>query len=242
MKLNATYFTCFNKLTATVGLLVLCITVTHASWLPVKFSSINTGNTNLIQNAPGVIYASLDAIASEKSVIVKWVTASELNNSHFEVERSLDMKVFKTVALILDGFTAIGTGKSYQFKEDAVIVKNGKTVYYRLKQFNEDGISSYSPVLAVRLEEKPAASGIMLVSPNPVSENLSIRFNSTASGNAEIRIISLTGQTLLSKQSTIVKGVSHIPLEGFNKLSNGMYLAQLICKGSVVETQKLVKE
>lgn len=101
---------------------------------------------------PGIEYASLAATATDHSVFINWVTASETNNSHFEVERSTDMKVFKTVAMVLDGFAATGTnGKSYKFKEAAGDVKKGKTVYYRLKQIDNDNQVHYSAVMAVQM-------------------------------------------------------------------------------------------
>src|ERR1700754_1934897 len=72
------------------------------------------GSANATGNSGIVEYASLAATATDNGVMINWVTVSELNNSHFEVERSTDMKSFKTVAMVLDGFAATGTnGKSY---------------------------------------------------------------------------------------------------------------------------------
>jgi len=231
-------------MTIIVVTLFVFVTTANASGLPVKKSATQYMLNTLDTNAPGVVYASIDAVANEKSVIVKWVTASEYNNSHFEVERSFDMKLFKTVALVLDGFVAEGTGKAYAYKEAAGEVKNGKTVYYRLKQFNEDGGVSYSTIMAVRLLTNSTGStnAIMQVSPNPAANNLSIQVNSAVSGLAEIRVVSLSGQTLLSKQSTISKGYSNVVVEGLNKLNSGIYMTQLIMNGTVIDNQKLIKE
>jgi hypothetical protein len=242
MKLYSTFNVCFNKVLTTVVASSIFITAANASQLPVTSSPAHKYVIagNLPEVASGVVYASIDASANEKSVIVKWVTAAEFNNSHFEVERSLDLKAFKTVALVLDGFTADGTGKTYQFKENAGEVKNGKTVYYRLKQFDNDGKVSYSTILVVKLNE--AASSFMHISPNPLNDNLSINLNNIESGVAEIRIVSLGGQTLLSKQSIINKGTTSIQVEGLNKLTAGMYMAQLVLNGNVIESQKLVKQ
>ena len=108
-------------------------------------------NVNPSEPAADVIYASLAATATEKSVFINWNTASETNNNYFEVERSLDMSSFKTVALVMDGFASEGTGKRYGFKEDAGDVRKGKVVYYRLKQIDKDGVINYSPVMKVQL-------------------------------------------------------------------------------------------
>lgn len=110
------------------------------------------GNANATGNPGKVEYASLAATATDNGVMINWVTVSELNNSHFEVERSTDMKSFKTVAMVLDGFDATGTsGKSYKFKEAAAELKKGKTVYYRLKQIDNDNQVHYSTVMAVQM-------------------------------------------------------------------------------------------
>src|SRR6202007_1362214 len=97
-----------------------------------------------------VVYQSITVTKTEKSLILDWNTASEYRNSYFEVERSTNMTNFKTVALVLDGFATEGTGKKYAFKEDASVAKNGKPVYYRLKQFDEYGNISYSTVVKVQ--------------------------------------------------------------------------------------------
>ena len=154
--------------------------------------------------ATGIEYASLSANATEKAVFINWVTASEQNNSHFEVERSLDMKTFKTVAMVLDGFAATGTtGKSYKFKEDAGVVKNGKTVYYRLKQIDTDNKIHYSTVMAVQMNT------IVTVFPKAeVSNTTSVNLINTKNAAASM-VENENGQTLLSKQS-INTGIRNI--------------------------------
>lgn len=147
MKLSFTLSSSLKKITTViVGISVFVISASANNGLvfksPVSTSTLVTATIN-----SGVVYASLDAVVIDKSIIVKWVTASEQNNSHFEVERSSDMKNFKMVGLILDGFNAEGTGKAYKFKENTSILQDSKTIYYRLKQIDNDGKVSYSAVI-----------------------------------------------------------------------------------------------
>ncbi len=142
----------------------------------------------------GIEYASLAANATEKSVFINWVTSSEQNNSHFEVERSTDMNSFKTIAMVLDGFVAQGTGKSYKFKEDAGDVRKGKTIYYRLKQIDTNSQIHYSAVMAVQMNTT--------VTVFPAAE--ATKINSTGN-NTDLSVITI--QTLLSKQSNINTGL-----------------------------------
>ncbi len=106
----------------------------------------------------GVIYSSLTAAATEKTVVINWKTAAETENDFFIVEKSSDMQNFKTIALVLDGFAAEGTGKSYGFKEASGSVKDGKAVYYRLKQIDKNGMVNYSPILKVELNKQISIS------------------------------------------------------------------------------------
>jgi hypothetical protein len=97
----------------------------------------------------GVVYGSVNARTTEKSVIIDWKTLSEVNNNHFEVERSTDKVNFKTVAIVLDGFEGEGTGKIYSFKESISVLENAKVTYYRLKQIDAEGNSTYSALIEV---------------------------------------------------------------------------------------------
>jgi hypothetical protein len=157
----------------------------------------------------GIEYASLAATATENAVFINWVTASEQNNSHFEVERSTDMKAFKTVAMVLDGFNATGTstGKTYKFKEAAGDVKKGKTVYYRLKQIDNDNQVHYSAVMAVQMNTT------VTIYPN--------------------------SQTLLSKQTTISMGETNTSVAGSTELTTGVLNPGELILGTELYAPKL---
>lgn len=199
------------------------------------FANVSIPNGGILP----VSYLSFDGVVNDKSVLLKWITAQEMNNSHFEVERSFDMNNYTTIGMVLDGFAANGTGKSYQFKDNAAELQGKTIVYYRLKQIDIDGKATYSKVLAVRMQAKAGVT--MQASPNPFVENLNIRFNATETGIAQIRILNSYGQTLLSKQSPISKGYNNVQVDGLNGLAAGMYIAQLVLNGTVIDNQRVVK-
>jgi hypothetical protein len=180
------------------------------------------GTANASGNNPGTVeYASLAATATNNGVSINWVTVSELNNSHFEVERSTDMKSFKTVAMVLDGFAATGsTGKTYKFKEAATDIKKGKTIYYRLKQIDNDNQVHYSTVMAVQMNTT------VTIFPKQVALNAK-----TA--------VYPNNQTLLSKQSTSSMGKTKMPAVSSVELSAGILNACEIILGSEFYTPKL---
>jgi Secretion system C-terminal sorting domain len=185
-----------------------------------------------------VKYSSFGAVALDNVVTLKWVSEEETNNRHFEVERSLDGTNFKTIGIALDGF-ATGTRKNYQYKDNAAELQNKTIAYYRLKQMDNNGTSSYTNTLAVKLQAK--AGVVMQTSPNPFIENLNIRFSATETGIAEIQIISFNGQKVITKQSSISKGYNTLQLSGLTNIAAGIYTAQLIMNGTVVSSQKIIK-
>lgn len=186
-----------------------------------------------------VKYLSFDAVVNDKAVLLKWVTAQEINNSHFEVERSFDRNNFSSIGLVFDGYAVNGTDKSYQFKDNSTELQYRSIVYYRLKQIDIDGKATISNVLAVRLQAK--ADAVLQVSPNPFMENLTARFNAVESGIAIIRISNAAGQIILSKQVTISKGYNNIQIEGLNGLATGMYVARLSINGAFIDNQRIIK-
>ena len=227
-----TNFTVVYKL-----LLILSMTLGF-TLVKAQQTSPSTFPTNSNYKFQSVIQA-INAVVSDHKVIIKWITNQELNTSHFEVERSFDMDCFSTIGLILDGFLLDSTGKGYRFKDNSAELQDRSIAYYRLKQFDTDGKVRYSKALVVRFQANTDA--VMQVSPNPFMEHMTVQFNSAKDGLAQIRINSLTGQTMLYRESVISKGDNNLKIDGLSGLSNGMYVAQLIINGAVIDNRKIIK-
>jgi hypothetical protein len=187
-----------------------------------------------------VRYSSFDAtVIDNKTVMLKWVTTLELNNGHFEVERSFSND-FSTIGLVLGAESEVNNNKTYRFKDNSEAIKGKTVVYYRLKQVDVDGKATYSTIIAVRLQA--ANSDVeMVASPNPFTEKLYVRFTATENGTADMQITNLVGQTVVSKQAIISKGYNNLQVDGLSRLAPGMYVIKLIMNGSVIGSQKIIK-
>lgn len=76
----------------------------------------------------------------------EWMTASELNNSHYELEKSSDGFDFANIATI----SSVGNSQQntiYYYTD--FDLDNNQTLFYRLKQVDYDGQFTYSPVIAI---------------------------------------------------------------------------------------------
>ena len=186
-----------------------------------------------------VKYLSLNAVPVENSAVaVTWVTTEEINNNRFEVERSFDQNSFKTIAVVLDGFAA-GTQKNYAYTDKSADLQNKNVVYYRLKQFDNDGKFSYSKIMTVKFKAESATA--MEVSPNPFVESLNLRYNATQKGLAQLTIMEASGKTVMVKQTNINIGNNVISLNGLSNLQSGLYVAKLTVNGIVIATEKIIK-
>jgi hypothetical protein len=183
-------------------------------------------------------YISFDAVVANKTVILHWITAEEINTSHFEIEYSTNGNSFSKIGTVLSSLSN-NSKNEYSFQDNSAIAQENKVAYYRLKQFDKDGKFSYSKIIVVRLKNETNVE--MQVSPNPFTERLMVRFNSNNKANVEIRIVNLTGQIVATKILTANKGFNNMQIDGLSLLPSGTYIANFIINGKVIANQKIVK-
>jgi hypothetical protein len=135
--------------------------------------------------------------------LLKWTTASEKNNDHFDVERSLDGRSFKKIGQV-KGQGSKASPTDYTLT-DANAARLGRQLYYRLRQVDADGSSSYSPVrtIAFTTLAEPSIS----LWPNPMVGITNLDLSQLPAGSYEVRVLDATGRVILGSQLTA--GQSH---------------------------------
>ncbi len=157
----------------------------------------------------------LDAVLNGNDVSLSWVSQSEINSDHFEIERSTDAVSFSQIA----SKQAAGYSVSpinYAYTDPAI---SAPVYYYRLKLVDVDGRSAYSNITVVR---KPGAVKTVRVFPNPVTDNVNLEF-SNANGNYDISLYNQSGQMVVTKNVTIASTVQTVNLEK-GSLPPGSYI------------------
>lgn len=169
-----------------------------------------------------VTLISFDAALKENQTILSWVTADEVNNKGFDIERSADGKHFDKIAFVNPYSSGSDTTQNYQYTDRAPL---SGTNYYRLKQLDHDGKFAYSKMVNVNL---PGTSHIS-VYPNPTIGDL---FIETERVSGRIQITDMLGRIVLERR--MVEPRTHINVKD---LSPGMY----IIKGGAL-SQVFVKQ
>lgn len=115
---------------------------------------------------------SFFAFTTQNTVILRWQTASEINNDFFTIERSKDGRIFNRLQNVQ------GAGNSSILIAYSSIDETpyfGRS-YYRLKQTDFNGQFTYSKIRSVFIEREETTG--MSIFPNPLNQNkLNIRFS-----------------------------------------------------------------
>ncbi len=176
------------------------------------FALASTEASGALGNNPlPVTLTSFTARRQAAGVQLQWATATELNNSYFEAQRSTDGQLFGALAKV-PGHGSSTNPQAYTFLDKNA--PTGTTLYYRLRQVDADGTASYSPVAAVR--PGAAQAGVF---PNPAHEQISF----SAEAGDSYRVLNVLGQPLLAGRA--VAGLN--TLELFS-LGVGAYYLEVI--------------
>ena len=140
-------------------------------------------------------------LQKNNQVSLSWSTASEINNKHFVIERKVeDAPLFQELGKI-NGNGSINTAHTYAFNDETYEL--GKTHYYRLRQEDFDGTTTYSKVVAIA-SKAPAK---LKVYPSIVT-NGDVLTIETSGRTSDIYVINMNGQVIeMAKISENTEGV-----------------------------------
>ena len=164
----------------------------------------------------------VDFTAVEKSgtTLLQWTTATEINSSHFEIERSTNGQTFEKIGTVashgntnvridyktIDNFPAAGTN------------------FYRLKLVDLDGKYQYSKIVSITIKS-PHAGSAEIKSATVIDKNLQVNISSAKQQPAVLSLYDDIGRVLFVSNITLQKGTNNL-----NKViapANGIYFLKL---------------
>jgi hypothetical protein len=132
---------------------------------------------------------SFTAYASGKNVLLEWTTATELNNSGFEVQRRMIDSEYEAVGFVA-GSGSTSEQRDYLFSD--VNVPDGK-YFYRLKQIDFNGVFDYSNEIEVEVNA-PVEFSLDQNYPNPFNPSTTINYSIAEPTIVKIAVYNLLGQ------------------------------------------------
>ncbi len=178
-----------------------------------------TGGASLNCSVLPVELLSFNAIAEQSIVRLDWVTASEINNQYFTVERSVDGTDFEPMQM-LDGAGTTTSIRNYETIDEKPL--QGIS-YYRLKQTDFDGKFSYSEKVPVDFSEK---NDIFYLQPNPANDEVALIFSALEKSTYRIQIYHADGVCCLKNVVVANSGMNQTKLD-ISGLPKGVYIVVL---------------
>lgn len=149
------------------------------------------------------------------SAKLSWKTSSELNNSHFELERRTKKSDFSLVVKV-DGNGTTNQVNKYEHVDDNL---DPSTYFYRLKQVDFDGKYTYSNLRSIKVSEKLGNNPNYKIIPNPANDRIQIQTEGV--DIKEVTIVASDGKLLYHNQK-LPKNLLQIDID-VSDLTSGVY-------------------
>ena len=213
---------------------------------------IATGSAETINLQPGEYYVytnkdaapiisvlpvkllSFEGKRNKEEIALTWKTASEINVSHFEMERSFSGNDFISIGRKPAVNAGLSQAVFYDYVDQTPEAKKAASkIYYRLKMVDKDNSYEYSKTISINpLSGKTDFS----IYPNPVDQNSKIEYSINESGQVHVEIISALGQKIFSGNEGLKPaGVYQLDFQSIinntGKLKPGIYLLRLQIDG-----------
>ncbi|SNR39619.1 FG-GAP-like repeat-containing protein [Hymenobacter mucosus] len=166
---------------------------------------------------------SFTAQAATTGTLLRWTTAQELNSAKFVVERSENGTSFVAVTEVAAAGTSTIT-RAYQYQDGTTL---GAAVrYYRLRQVDFDGTTTYSSVVAVAATVSAVTATAPAAYPNPFTNELTVALPAGSGVQATgIALLDLRGQVVY--RATLQLSAAAKVLPALPQLPAGLYVLQM---------------
>jgi len=223
------------------------------SWLPAIASSASAGADSIVaifnsfspfgagQIGESLVlpvkFGSIKTYEKQNGIQLDWKVYSENKVKNYEIERSSDARSFTPVGLLAALYNNTTDGDYGFFDANPL----PGTSYYRIKNNDLDGRSSYS--IVVRVNRNKTIKGLSLY-PNPVVNGIVLLQGSDLGrGNYKINIFGANGQEIYKQQIKHNGGTISHTIELPPTISKGVYMLSIKDdNGNIIFNEKLVKQ
>lgn len=176
-----------------------------------------------------VAWGEFKALAQGSKVLLDWTTLMEENTSHFVIEHSTTGNTFTPVANVeARGNSTYEANYKYTFASPDLTKAN----YFRIKQVDLDGKSTYSVTRSVKFDKGQVVA--IQAYPNPVKDVLTLNIQRE---NIQVLLADQTGKTI--QRLNVQPGQHSINMQS---LPTGIYQLAVFEKGVRIETKQIMKQ
>lgn len=193
------------------------------------WSPFTLGSSNLASPLP-VVLTGFSGLLVNNAVQLSWEVADEVNLRAYGVQKSCNGSDYTTL-----GEVTATNSRFYQYTD---ATPSCQQAYYRLRMEDIDGKYTYSQVVLVN----SAGSNGIHIMPNPVENQLLIRFGTGTGGSYAIDILDMDGRKVFNSERTVSDGET-ISLARPSQIQTGSYILSLrnLEKGTLSSFKLFIK-
>ena len=181
---------------------VAMVNVTETGLLPVTLIDFSAKNNN-------------------DKIDLQWQVASEINASHYTIERSGDYQHFESIGQLAANDLA-NIQVNYNFSDNFPLKGNN---YYRLVMIDKDGTFSYSKTVSVEVKNVPSFT-LFNMELSTGNSNLKINLTTNYQQKMQLVLVDVTGRIIYTNQLQLQKGFNAIDKK-IPAINTGVYYAKL---------------
>jgi hypothetical protein len=204
-------------------------------------------------------YAEMEADFTHPCIITVAWNSKDVSGMLYEVERKLPGETNYTRIKGVQGSGALLTNHTYQVNDTLAGITTQGKMSYRIRQIIDTSVSNFTDVYIdtfsfdynwtscltannIRTQTVKEDKNIFSISPNPVSDNLTILFNqSITSQNISLFIYDMrTGVMRMEIKEPALNGGKRLMIPVFT-LPNGLYIIKAIKNGEEISSKQFIK-
>ena len=190
-----------------------------------------------INGGTPVEFESFTAEINNNEILLKWQTATEINNRGFEVQRSKvrDQRLeWKNLGFV-PGKGTTTVPNYYSFNDNEI---SSRIQYYRLKQVDYNGSCNYSKEIEVDVTA-PTKFSCEQNYPNPFNSMSTIRFSIPKEVQVDLSVYNILGEKVKELKNEVTKpGYFEVEFDA-SMIASGVYFYR-IQAGDFIQTKKMI--
>jgi len=183
--------------------------------------------------------ASFTSTVNRRDVTLNWTTATENNNSGFDIERSIVNDEWSMVGNVSGNGTST-TPHNYTFDDRGL---NSGKYNYRLKQIDFNGNFAYYNLSNEVIIGVPTKFDLSQNYPNPFNPSTKINYDLPFDSKVSIKLFDLSGREVANLVNEVKTAGYHTINFNASNLSSGVYFYKISAEGnenSFVSTKKMM--
>jgi photosystem II stability/assembly factor-like uncharacterized protein len=167
---------------------------------------------------------SFTANVADNNVVLNWQTATEKNNSGFEILRSAQNDDSWNQLGFVEGHGTTTEENSYSFTDKDL--RQG-SYSYKLIQIDFDGTQTESEIVNIEVSSQPTEYSLSQNYPNPFNPSTTIEFSIPQSGNVKLVVYNSLGEEVSTLINNYGAAGNHKINFDATGLPSGLYLYKL---------------